>query len=351
MVAGPSTSAMPESPHPWAALHTYAERGNDAAFASLGVSGQCVHSWAEVAHRVECGAATLYRAGLRSGDMALMLMAPGTDTAEVELAVRILGATPVHRSPGLGAARAVGLLGEARVAFVLADDFADLADLESAGVPDAVELLFESTGVWESLVMAGAALLSSDPESFAGVGSASEAQGPSECCVVCQQDDVPVRLLPSAENADRDPVLMVVGDAGDPVVASARSRHLELGGELVWLRSAFDLPVGVELAAPTTVVVAAPNLAELDTLIDAGDIGDRSWCGSVARRIEFGAQPRARTRSVCVGLGLDVLVPHPVLRPADLRPRLALAPPPIDGPLPQRHSARPDAAFRLAVPR
>lgn len=359
---------------PWALVQRHAsQRGDSLALVDEFGAGR---TWREFAERVEQAAAALVTAGLGSGHVVLFAVDAGANLVELELAVRAVGAAPLHLPASVDGVDLITLLDAIDTRLVVLGRREQLDRLRGCDL-SAAELLLLTGSEWEKFLSVGAAALAAQPTL---VDLAVEDRGtswPASLVVSASGEEAGIMRLPEPLVDDSFDVVLLHGASGDPLVSAVRARHLVSGGTLAWTADPAQVPPLLSLLHPTQLVLCSDDFDAIDALLEQGPRGIghdlafvrvtpatgrsvrvtrkrnqaeerlRIALGSRLSTIVSTSTPNARLEQLVQALDLDLrLEPPPPMRSVRI-PRQKT----IDGvALPQRARTEPVDDFRLKTP-
>lgn len=378
-----SHKIVPQPHSPRSHLTSHARlRGAETALFDLQGESVTVRTWHQVALNVERAAAGFLHAGFKPRQVAIVLMQPGADAVEVELALRTTGVVPLYVSPDVTPAELAACLVGVDVRIVVADDEDDLERLQGCNGFGAERLLMHDTGDWEQLQDIGADHLREIPHCVAHADEIADPVKAAPMVVLREGSDVAVRRMPGARIDSPVETVLLHGAGWDPRVAAVRETQLVSGGPLAWTGASSHLPALLARVSPTRLVNFAATPGAVGALLLDAHVDGRPWhrspsdvlaaCLAAASGTRLSPSARRRTQAihglapwfgpalstvvldahrdpvlnaVARALSLQVLESAlPTLEPGTL-PRPPAPRRVSSAPLPRRSSSQPDNAF------
>lgn len=357
-------------------------------------------TWSELHRRVVDGAAGMLDAGVRPGEAVVLMVPAGIRLAELELAVRAMGAVPLMLPERLGPAEVGRLLEGVDVRLVVVDRQQRLALLRHAALADAQ--LFEcDDDSWGRLRAMGAERRGREPGVLVHADALRDPATTRTVLGLPREKSAAWLFRPDASGATSDlradDVVVLVGEASDRFTTVVREAHHRSGCALAWVEGPDELAAALAAVRPTHAMLDHTAARALEDLLLTAHVDGVLWhesplevldaAAAVAGEAKVGAKGRrlaaevarlapwwggrlqhlvldARVDRTVIGLAaaLDLHVGRVAHLPAvrlDLRPTAPTpAPAPAPAPtavapepepsLPRRARGGLDAAFSLA---
>lgn len=263
---------MTLSASPWGLLqgHVHSIAGATALVHS-GPEGLTARTWADVGRRVERAVAALLRVGLSPGQVVLVLASSGPDVVELEMAVRVAGAVPVHVAAGLGGPELRAHLDGVDIRLVVVDHHDQLDALEGCDLSGAEVLVLDGGPEWDRLQALGETELVVRPTLVEDVAEDPDATWPEPLALVRLGAGVFLLRLPAEAAAGLPEVVVLGGVGSDHATASSRARHLVTGGCLAWTTDLSELLSLVRDLRPTRLDLSASAATHLAAVMTGAD--------------------------------------------------------------------------------
>ncbi len=289
---------VPESP--LARLYRHAQsQGEALALIEHREDSWTSLTWSQLYRRVIDGASGMLSAGVRPGQVVVILLPAGARLVEIELASRAMGAIPLLLPQRLDPQEVATLLESADVGLVVVDEESRLELLRHADLADA-QLYECDDSSWERLREVGAEDRTQRPGVLAQADAQRDPAATATMLGLPREKSAAWIFRPQASGATSDlkpgDVVLLVGETADRFTTVVRDAHQATGCLLAWVEGPDQLEAGLAQIGPTHVLLDAVAALDLDERLLEARVNGAPWHSDPRDVLDAAAAKAARAR-------------------------------------------------------
>lgn len=289
---------VPQSP--LVRLHQHA-RGQEDSPALIEQHGDSWISltWPQLYRRVIDGAAGMLTAGVRPGQVVVILLPAGARLVELELATRAMGGIPLLLPERMDPHEVGLLLRGADVGLVVVDQESRLEILRHAALDHAQLFECDDTS-WDRLREIGAEDRTQRPGVLAQADAARDHAGSRTVLGLPREKSSAWLFRPQSSGATSDlkadDVVLLVGAPAERFTTVVRDAHQAVGCRLAWVERPDQLEAALTQVRPTHVLLERVCANALEDLLVDARVDGQPWHVTPREVLDAAAAVAARAR-------------------------------------------------------